>query len=175
MGLSHKFMNLFLKITPYIPFWKGLNPGIKVALLAMSPVLEIRSAIPLGIYHYGLPVWKTYLLAVCGNILILLPVMFFFRFSVDFLMKRSKFVKKCLSRVFEKTRKEHSKKFKIYGTLALILVVGIPLPGTGGWTGAVIAYVFGIPVQKSLPLIASGVAMAGLIVLIFTVGIGSLF
>jgi uncharacterized membrane protein len=175
MGLPHKFMNLFLKITPYIPFWRSLNPGVKVAVLAMSPILEIRSAIPLGIYHYSLPIWKTYILAVCGNILILLPVMFFFRFLADSLIKKYKFIDKLFRPLFKKTRKEHSKNFKIYGALALILVVGIPLPGTGAWTGAIVAYIFGIPMHRSLPLISLGVAISGFIVLVFTVGFGFLF
>ena len=164
-------MSLFYKITPYIPYWKEMLPEIKVILLGMSPVLELRGAIPMGMFHYGLSAWQSYFLGVTGNVLVLIPVSLFLKYFVKSIMKMSKLCDRFFTHVFDKTRKKHSTKIKVYGALALVLVVAIPIPGTGGWTGALIAYVFGLPIKKSLPLVSLGVALAGLIVLTLSAGI----
>ncbi|MES0341863.1 MAG: small multi-drug export protein, partial [Candidatus Humimicrobiaceae bacterium] len=69
-------------------------------------------------------------------------------------------------------RKRHSAKFEKYQGFALISFVGIPLPITGGWTGALIAYVFGIPPKKALWQITIGVLIAGIIVTVITKTVG---
>ena len=79
------------------------------------------------------------------------------QFEIDFFDKFFTFL-------FERTRRKHSKKFEKWGALALITFVAIPLPITGGWSGALAAFVFGIPFKKALPLIFSGVIIAGVIV-----------
>jgi len=155
-------------------FWEYLSDGMKVFVIAMSPVLEIRGSLPLGIFYYKLPILDTFLLSILGNILIVIPLMLFLNFFTDFLIKNFKFFNKFFSKLFEKTRKKHSEKINIYGALALILIVGIPLPGTGAWTGSLIAYVFEIPCKKAFPLILLGVLIAGIITLFVSIGINFL-
>ena len=81
-------------------------------------------------------------------------------------------VDKFFENLFNKTRKEHSKKFKRYGTIFLIALVGIPLPGSGAGTGALVAFLFGVEYWKALSLIFLGVIIGGILV---TAGFGSIF
>ena len=77
--------------------------------------------------------------------------------------------------IFHETRKKHSKKINLYGHIALITIVALPIPGTGAWSGCLIAHLFGIPFDKSVKYIGMGVAIAGAIVSLAVVGVVSLF
>ena len=81
-----------------------------------------------------------------------------------FLMKRFHLARRFFNWLFSYTRRRHSKRFEKYEGFALAVFVGIPLPVTGGWTGALIAFVFGIPPKRALLHIFLGVLMAGIIV-----------
>lgn len=78
-------------------------------------------------------------------------------------MKRSKWCNKFFTWVFERTRKR-SKIIEKYEEIGLVVFVGIPLPMTGAWTGAVAAFLFNLDKKKSIFLILLGVILAGLIV-----------
>ncbi len=137
----------------------------------MLPVSELRGAIPLAIGVYNLNPVETYFIAVIGNII---PVIFILKYidSVSkYLMSRSKFFNKFFTYLFEHTRKKHNGKFEKWGALALITFVAIPLPITGGWSGAIAAFVFGIPFKKALPLISFGIMIAGVIVMGLSLGV----
>ena len=86
-------------------------------------------------------------------------------------MSKSKFFNRFFTYLFERTRKKHNGKFEKWGALALITFVAIPLPVTGGWSGALAAFVFGIPFKKALPLIFLGVIIAGAIVTGLSLGV----
>ena len=137
----------------------------KIFLLAMTPVGELRASLPAGILFYGLD-WKiVFLVSLLGN---LVPVVFLLlllgpvsnRLSKNFLI-----FNKFFDWLFERTRKKTSERIKKYGEIALISFVAIPLPFTGAWTGAIAAFLFGIPFKKAFLLIAAGVIIAGIIVL----------
>lgn len=145
---------------------------IKILILSMIPIGELRAAIPLGITHYHLGVITTYFIAVVGNMIPIVFIVFLLEPVSNWLIKHSKFFKWFFNWLFERTRKKHSKKFEVFEEVALVTFVAIPLPMTGGWSGALAAFVFGIPPKKSLPLIALGVAIAGIIVTAITVGVG---
>ena len=87
-------------------------------------------------------------------------------------MKRFRLARRFFNWLFGYTRRRHSKKFEKYKGYALIGVVGIPLPVTGGWTGALIAFVFGIPPKKALLHIFIGVLIAGIIVTVICKTVG---
>ena len=78
-------------------------------------------------------------------------------------MKRSKGLGKIVRKLESKAEK-HRPTIEKYGTWGLLVLVAIPLPGTGGWTGALVAEIMDIRIKKSLPMIALGVLIAGLIV-----------
>ena len=141
-----------------------------VLLVAASPVVELRGAIPLGLLVYGLPLWQVFILAIIGNMIpiLLLPVL---GVLVQELSLRSVFFKKLFIWLFDKTRKRHVKMFELLRNFALVLFVAIPLPFTGAWTAMLAAFVFGIPFRKAFPLILFGVIIAGVIVSVLTLGV----
>ena len=123
----------------------------------------------IGVYHLN-PFWA-YIIAVIGNII---PVIFILKY-VDpiskYLMSKSKYFKTFFTWLFERTRRKYNGKFEKWGALALITFVAIPLPITGGWSGAIAAFVFGIPFKKALPLISLGIMIAGVIVMGVSLGV----
>lgn len=134
----------------------------------MLPILELRGAIPIGV-GVGLPLIPTYIAAIVGNIL---PVPFLVLFSkkiLSFLAKQKKvgpFFQKVIDRANAK-----ASKFGKYELLALFVFVAIPLPGTGAWTGSIIAAVLQLRALPSVLVIAAGVCCAGVIMLMASAGV----
>ena len=137
--------------------------------LAMVPVFELRGAIPVGVAA-GLPFWTVFLTAFLGN---LLPVPFLILFTrrvFEWLRTKSALLERFVSRL---ERKAASKEdlLKKYELLGLCILVAIPLPGTGAWTGSLVAAVFDIRLKHAFPVIALGVLIAGIIVSVVTYGV----
>ncbi len=143
---------------------------IAVLLLGAAPISEVRGAVPLGVlfFHFGMV--KTYLLAVFGNLLPIIPLLFFLEKFSGFLMSRFYFINRLLSWLFEYTRNRHSDHFHNWGwaPAALFVFVAIPLPLTGAWSGAIAAFIFGIPFWRAVLVISLGVLTAAGIVLAAT-------
>ncbi|MDD5551613.1 MAG: small multi-drug export protein [Candidatus Pacebacteria bacterium] len=153
-------------------------PEFLVFLLAMAPISELRGAIPTGVAIFGLSFWKVFCIAFFGNLIPVALILLFLEPVSKFLRKNSKFFDRFFNWLFEKTRKKVSPKIKNYEKLGLTLFVAIPLPITGGWTGAVAAFLLGLPFKVAFPLITIGVFIAGVIVSILTlsgVAIGEVF
>jgi uncharacterized membrane protein len=147
-------------------------PELKILLISMLPVGELRVGIPVGVAVYHLSIWSSFLWSLIGN---LIPIVFIIllldAFVSRFLMKKFRIFNKIFTWLFERTRKRYSKNIERWKDLALMIFVAIPLPGTGAWTGALIAYAFGIPIRRAFPMIALGVLIAGIIVSLVTLGI----
>lgn len=137
--------------------------------LAMVPVFELRGAIPVGVAA-GLPFWTVFLTAFLGN---LLPVPFLILFTrrvFEWLRTKSALLERFVSRLERKaaTKEDLLKKYELLG---LCILVAIPLPGTGAWTGSLVAAVFDIRLKHAFPAIALGVLIAGIIVSVVTYGV----
>ena len=146
-----------------------------ILLVSMIPVLELRGAIPVAVGVYNMPILDAFFWAVLGNII---PIVFIL-LGLDLLINkllihRIYFFNRFFTWLFERTQRNHSRKFERWKELALVILVAIPLPLTGAWTGALAAFVFGIPLKRAFPLIGLGVAIAGAIVTLITVGIMNL-
>ena len=137
---------------------------LKIFLIAMSPLFELRGSIPLALGVYHLPIWSAYLLSIIGNLLPVIFILLLLESVSNYLSRRSRFFSRFFTWLFERTRKKHAKTFERGKDLALMIFVAIPLPFTGAWTGALCAFVFGIPFKRALLAIAGGVAIAGLLV-----------
>lgn len=135
-----------------------------VFIVGALPVFELRGAIPLGVFGYGLSPLEAYVFAVLGNFLIVIPLLWFWAHAVHFFADHVPGVRRLRDWVFERTRRKHGKKFETFAGLALFLLVAIPLPMTGAWTGTVAAYLFGISFRKSVFSIGLGILVAGLLV-----------
>ena len=146
-----------------------------VFLVSMVPIIELRGAIPIGL-GMGLPVLPTYLLCVLGN---MIPVPFIYLFARKFLIWGyhkpliGPICRFCINKGEKGGRALEAKAGKGM-TVALLLFVGIPLPGTGAWTGSLIAAMLEMRVREAFPPIALGVVTAGIIVAVVTYGAASL-
>ena len=129
-------------------------------LVSMLPVVELRGGIPFGVTA-GLPVWAAFIAAVIGN---LIPVPFIIVYIRRVLQwMRGRFPR--MNRVVDALeRKAHLKGQKVtkYKSLGLIILVAIPLPGTGAWTGSLAAAFLDMPLRRAVPSIIAGVLLAGL-------------
>jgi len=133
----------------------------------MAPLVELRGGIPWGVSQ-GLPLWLAFVVSFLGNMLPVPFIMLFLRKFFTWLKKWDK-----TAAIVEKLeQKAHlkGKKVEKYRSLGLFVLVAIPLPGTGAWTGGLVASVFDMRFKTAFPLIALGVIAAGLIVLCITGG-----
>jgi uncharacterized membrane protein len=142
---------------------KGLSPELAVFLTSMLPVIELRGALPLAINVFGVSWPKAFLIAYIGN-LIPAPIILWLLGPVVNLLSKIGIFRRFFTWLFERTRKKSSKMIEKYEEIGLMAFVAIPLPGTGAWTGALIAFLFGLDYRKSLLIIAIGVLIAGVIV-----------
>ncbi|UCG30367.1 MAG: small multi-drug export protein [candidate division WOR-3 bacterium] len=142
---------------------RGLTPEMAVLLTSMLPIIELRGALPLAInvFHISWP--KAFLIAYIGNMIPAPFILWLLRPMVNLLSKIEIF-KRFFNWLFERTRKKSNKMIEKYEEIGLMAFVAIPLPGTGAWTGALIAFLFGLDFKKSLLVIAIGVFIAGVIV-----------
>ncbi len=148
-------------------FSKLLGKHAAVFICAMLPVLELRGAIPLArVFDFG---WvEAFILCFLGNLLPIPFILLFFEAFVNFL-KRFKFCARFvtfLERKAEKATKDRE-NITFWG---LAFFVAIPLPGTGGWTGAMAATVLKIPFIKALIAIAIGIFIADIVVTLIVYG-----
>lgn len=146
---------------------------ILTLLVSMLPVVELRGGIPFGVAA-GLPVWAAYLAAVIGN---LLPVPFIVVYIQRIFMFMRQNMPRLNSLVDKMEQKAHLKSASVlkYQYLGLAIFVAIPLPGTGAWTGALVAAFLDMRLKKAMPSIMGGVLSAGLIISILSYGVKSLF
>lgn len=145
---------------------------LQCAVLAMMPVVELRGALPWAIAR-GLDPWFSFVLCVLFN---MVPVPFILLFLNKILawMETTRAFAGIANWLKERAHKKSETYYK-YEMLGLFLLVAIPLPGTGAWTGALVASVFGLKMKRAIPPIFLGVAAAGVIMLTISLGVVSVF
>ncbi len=150
--------------------WAATLVGKYVIVFVVSilPILELRGGL-LASSLLGLPMWQSFLVCFLGNVL---PIPFILWFITP-LFGRLKKINGLRSVVARLEKKAKSKQAQIENLkyVGLFLFVGIPLPGTGAWTGCLIAALLGLDKKKSLLASMAGVLMAGIIMLILSYGI----
>ncbi|MFH1644929.1 MAG: small multi-drug export protein [Candidatus Omnitrophota bacterium] len=148
-------------LKPIICYLSTLPKELITFILGALPISELRGAIPFGLAA-GLELKKVLLLAIIGNLVPIVPILFFLRPVSDFLRRFSVF-KRFFDWLFERTRKK-SELIEKYEALGLILFVAIPLPVTGAWTGCIAASLFKIRLRYAALAITTGVLIAAAIV-----------
>ena len=135
-----------------------------VFLYGMTPIGELRIAIPLGISVFNLSWYIVYPVAIAGNMIPPLIIIPFLRL----LNKYTRYLPLPLTRLIDwqtlRIRRLHTDRFNRYGALALVSFVAIPLPITGAWTGSLAAYLFEVSFRRSIALIGLGLLISGIIV-----------
>lgn len=137
-------------------------------LLAMVPVIELRGALPIGV-GMGLDPVTALMVSIIGNMVPVPFIILFIRKILDWMHRFEKF-DKIASRLEARAEKAGDKLVK-YEMLGLFILVAIPLPGTGAWTGSLVAALFDLRLRNAVPVIFAGVVAAGLIVFFITYGV----
>ncbi|MDO4311804.1 MAG: small multi-drug export protein [Eubacteriales bacterium] len=132
-----------------------------VFIISMIPLLELRGALLVAGPILGVPVAKAIPLCVLGNI-IPVPFILFLITPIFGWMKKTRIFKPLVTKLENKamSKSDRIEKYEFWG---LVLFVGIPLPGTGAWTGSLIAALLGIKFKKAFPAIVIGICMATVI------------
>ena len=158
-------VSLWLHETP-------LGEALLTMLISMLPVVELRGGLPAGV-AMGLPVPAAFLASLIGNMIpvpfIILFVRPLFKWIRVHIPKLEGFVSQLEARA-----KAKSANVVRYQTWGLLLFVAIPLPGTGAWTGALIAAVLDMRLKRAVPVIFLGVTIAGCIITMLTHGVSML-
>ncbi len=133
-----------------------------VFLISAAPVSELRGGIPTGLFEFDLSWYSVFLVSFLGN---LLPVPFLLLFldPLSGRLSRIKIFGRILEWLFERTRRRGS-IVERHGRIGLTLFVALPLPVTGAWTGALVAFLLGMEFKHALLSIVLGVFIAGVIV-----------
>lgn len=148
--------------------------ALLIIFIGFLPVLEIRGAVITGI-GIGMPWQEAYILGLIGN-LIPVPFLLLLLKPVFKYMRRFRKLRRLSNWVVKRAIRKIRDNPSIlkYTILGLTIFVAVPLPGTGVWTGAVIAALLDMKLKHAMPALAVGAAIAGVIVLITTLGVISL-
>jgi len=135
-----------------------------IILTSMTPIGELRAALPIALLSYKMSLASAYILSVLGNMIPVFVLILFWKYSVKFFMQNFKICEKFFNWLFERTRKKFEGKYNKWGKLALVIFVAIPLPVTGAWTGSLAAWLFDFKYWESILLIFLGVCVSGIII-----------
>lgn len=150
---------------------QGLPAELIVMIISALPISELRGGIPVGMALYNFSVVKSFLLAVIGNSIPVIPLLLFFKPISEFLSKWGP-LKKFFDWFFKRTKRK-ARIVERYEAIGLALFVAVPFLLTGAWTGCVAATLFKLKFKYSLIAILCGVFIAGIIVSILSIaGIG---
>jgi len=147
---------------------------LNVALVSMSPVIELRGGIPLGL-ALGMSPLLVYIVAVVFNFLAVPIILFFLDNVHSHLLKYGRYKAFFDNYIHSKRKKLEKSIGKRTEFIALMIFVAIPLPGTGAWTGTILAWFFGMKRIKVYLAILFGVILAGIIVMLASLGLIALF
>lgn len=141
--------------------------------ISMVPVIELRGAIPIGV-GYGLDYWVAVTVSIIGNLVPVPFIILFIRKIFELMRKWSKKLDALVTKL-EARAESKSDVVQKYAFWGLFILVAIPLPGTGAWTGALVAAMLDMRLKRAFPAIALGVIGAAAIVTFVTFGADKLF
>lgn len=142
-------------------------------LVAMVPVVELRGAIPFGVVR-GLNLWTAIIASVLGNLVPVPFIILFIRRIFAWMRAHMPKLDGLVTRMEKKAEKNRAAVEK-YAFWGLAILVAIPLPGTGAWTGALVAAMMEMRLKRAFPAIVIGIVIAGVIVSVVTYGAQAIF
>ena len=162
--LAKSIVGIFGSITS---LWYGKY--LVMFIISLMPILELRGGL-IAAALMDAPIVPSFIVCFLGNIIPIPFILLFIEKIFSYLKKRGKFLGKLVTKIEKRatSKKDQIERLKYLG---LILFVGVPLPGTGAWTGCLIASLLGMDKKKSCLAAIVGVIMAGIIMLIFSYGI----
>ena len=155
-----------------VEFFRGIPDWISLIAISILPVIELRGGI-IAAKLIGVAFLRAFPICIIGNMLPI-PFVLLLLDKIFALLRKFKITKGFMAYLDRKVEKNRD-KVERYGWFGLLLFVGIPLPGTGAWTGALIANALKMPIKKSLPAIFLGVISAAIIMSVVSYFIPGLF
>lgn len=152
-------------------FLETVGRHLCVFFCAMLPIIELRGAIPLGA-GLGLPFYETLGLSLLGNMLPVPFILLFIRLILTGMKKVKGLCK--IAEWLERKAEKNREKIEKYSFWGLFLFVAVPLPGTGAWTGSLVAALIHMDFKKALASVALGVLAAGIVMTIISYGIAAI-
>lgn len=151
-GIAQWFVDLFRD---------KMSNELIIFIISLFPVLELRGGL-IAAQLLGVDLVRAFIICYIGNMLPIPFILLFIRKIFKFLRRFKPFRK--VVEFFERKAEKNGEKVRKYELWGLFILVAVPLPGTGGWTGALVAALMDMRMKKSLPVIALGVLVAGIIV-----------
>ena len=148
---------------------------IYAILLTLAPITELRIGLPLAIDYAkdsGIPIILIFFLIVIINILLIF-IIFFILDNIHILLMNFRVYRKGFNFYLQRMQKKvdkFEKRYQKIGFLALMLFVAIPLPGTGAWSGCILSWILGLERKRSIMAITAGIMIAGVLILLGTLG-----
>ena len=142
-----------------------MNEILNLIWITLLPFLELRASIPYGVFKTELSLLTIFLVCVLTNI-VLAPIVYFFLDNFVNLFTKIKFIDRIYQKIVVRTQRRVHKYVEKYGILGLALFIGVPLPGSGVYSGALAAYLLGFRKRDFFMAAIIGVLIAGTIVLL---------
>lgn len=164
--MAEKMVGFFLSIFGVfeaMPFGKE----IIVFLISLMPIVELRGGL-IAASLLGLPPFKSYVIAFVANLLPVPFILWFINSVLNFMRNSKRFSK--VAQWLDKKVEKHKSQIEKYGFWGMVLFVGTPLPGTGAWTGCLIAAVLEMDRKKAFLAALIGLFMASIIMMLFSFG-----
>lgn len=147
-----------------------MSPYLQVFLAGITPYLNLKLAIPLGM-GMGLPVINVLFFALAGDLIPALIILYMLGPLADFMRKHSKRFDQLMTKIFNKTRQKNFERFQKHGAWGILFFIATPLPGSGNITGGIIAYILGISYWKTALIVIGGSTISAILI---AMGFGSL-
>lgn len=160
--MAESLANFFIKVFSFV------NKDVLIFIISMMPILELRGGL-IAASILKIPFFKALIICLIGNILPTPFILLFLNYIFE-LLSKWKVTKKLVDWIKKKTLSKKATLEK-YGYLGILLFVGIPLPGTGMWTGSILVVLLGMNRKKAIPYIILGILMASVIMSIISYGI----
>lgn len=146
-----------------------MNALLWAFLLSLTPVIELRGGIPVAVAA-GYPLWVAFLVCVIGNVLVT-PLVFLFLEFIHHRLMHTKYYRSAFDKALERSQRKVKPYVDKYGVIGLLIFVAVPIPGTGAYTAALVAWIIGMKKWRAFTAISFGVFAAGIIVLVLAGGI----
>ncbi len=148
-----------------ISWFTSFPKDLSTFLIAMIPVTELMVSIPLAVKVYGMPPFWAWMWSVLGTFATMVLILLILDPISKFLSRHFEIFNKFFIWIFDHTRDKVNGKMEKYGEWAIFILAATPIPLIGGMTGALAAFVFGVLLKKSIPLLLAGTMAAGGIIL----------
>lgn len=148
-----------------------VSSDMAVFLVSMVPLIELRGSVILGT-AIGMPWLRVLLISIIGNMIPIPFILIFGEKIFSWLRRRPMF--SGFTAWYEKHLMDKSATVQKYSFWGLMIFVGIPLPGTGAWSGSCLAVLLGVPPKRAFPAIVCGILLAGIIMTIGSQGVAGL-